>query len=399
MAKKEFSNKSALLIIFMVVFIDLVGFGIVIPILPYYAKSFGANATTLGLLMMSYSLLQFLFAPVWGRISDRVGRRPVLLISMFTTAGAMVLLGLAKSLVWIFAARILGGAGSANISTAAAYIADVTDEKNRAKGMGLIGAAFGLGFIFGPAIGGLLSRYGYPAPMFAAAAIALANIVFALFKLPEPPISEAERAQNRTRRFDLALFRRVLTNPLSGNAILLFFVITLAFTAMEVTYALFMLERHGFNAQKAGMLLAMVGIIMAGIQGGLIGKLSKRFGEKRLVIFGTLVMSVGLTVAALTHNLFVVIGAMALIAVGNGVNNPSLMSLTSKGAAPGQRGMVMGVYQSAGSLARVLGPPMAGWLFDHMGNSSPFLFAASLILLACIGASRWHIRTRRQSAT
>ena len=176
-------KKSALLILFLVVFIDLVGFGIVIPILPYYAKEFGASATQLGWLMASYSLMQFFFAPVWGRLSDSIGRKPVLLVSIAGTAASMTFLGFAHSLEWLFIGRIFAGICGANISTAFAFAADVTTPENRSKGMGAVGAAFGLGFIFGPAIGGLLSPYGYSAPMFAGAALAAINLVFALVKL------------------------------------------------------------------------------------------------------------------------------------------------------------------------------------------------------------------------
>ena len=179
-------KRSPLLVLFVVVFIDLVGFGIVIPILPYYAKAYGASALTLGWLMTSYSLMQFFFAPVWGRLSDRIGRRPVLLGSMAGSVISLLILGWAPSLLWLFVGRTFAGICGANISTATAYIADVTDEKDRARGMGMIGAAFGLGFIFGPAIGGVLSRYGYGVPMFAAAALSAANIAFAWFQLQEP---------------------------------------------------------------------------------------------------------------------------------------------------------------------------------------------------------------------
>src|ERR1700722_13367098 len=175
-------RKGSLLTIFLVVFIDLVGFGIVIPILPYYAQQYGASAWALGWLMTSYSLMQFLVSPLWGRLSDRIGRRPVLMISILGTAISMVMLGFAPSLLWLFTARTFAGICAANISTAYAYIADVTTDENRAKGMGMIGAAFGLGFIFGPAIGGILSRYGYSAPMFFGAGLAVINLVFAYFK-------------------------------------------------------------------------------------------------------------------------------------------------------------------------------------------------------------------------
>ncbi|MBI3557108.1 MAG: MFS transporter [Deltaproteobacteria bacterium] len=383
--------RSPLFIIFVVVFLDLVCFGIVIPILPYYARQFGASATALGWLMTSYSFMQFFFAPVWGRVSDRIGRRPVLLASMTGIMLSMVVLGFASSLFWLFAARTFAGICGANISTATAYIADVTDEKDRTKGMGMIGAAFGLGFIFGPAIGGVLSRFGLGTPMFAAAGLSLANIAYAYFKLPEPPITRELREQHRHKRFDARAFRETMGDSRTRMATLLFFVVTVAFTQMEVVFALFMLARHGFNAQSAGLLLAFMGIIMVGIQGGLIGKLSKRFGESRLVIAGPLLMALGLVLLAQTQPMGFVFAAMTLVAIGNGITNPSLSSLASKGAKPERRGATLGIYQSAGSLARVVGPPIAGWAYDALGVQVPFLIAAGTMAFAFWAAALWHM--------
>lgn len=384
-------KKSSLFIIFLVVFIDLVGFGIVIPILPYYAKTYGASATMLGWLMTSYSAMQFVFAPIWGRVSDRIGRRPVLLGSMAGIALSMVILGLAPSLLWLFVARTFAGICGANISTATAYIADVTSEKDRAKGMGLIGAAFGLGFIFGPAIGGVLSRFGYGVPMFAAAGLSLGNIVFAYFKLAEPPGTQEIRAHNRAKRFDRAAVRETMGDPRTRMAILLFFVATVALTQMEVTFALFMQARHGFAAQGTGWLLAFMGIIMVVVQGGLIGKLSHHVGETRLILAGTIMMAIALVLMAQAFHLPGLLIGVALLGLGNGITNPSLMSLASQGASPDRRGATMGVYQSAGSLARVVGPPVAGILYDTFGIARPFLIAAALMAAAFWAALMWQL--------
>jgi MFS family permease len=383
------SKKSPLLIIFLVVFIDLIGFGIVIPILPYYAKQYGASATALGWLMTSYSAMQFLFAPLWGRLSDRIGRRPVLLMSMLGTMVSMAVLGIAPSLLWLFIGRTFAGICGANISTATAYIADVTTPENRAKGMGMIGAAFGLGFIFGPAIGGVLSRYGYAAPMFAAAGLAACNWVFAFIRLQEPSITAELRAQNRTKRFDRKAFFETMGDRRTRVATLVFFVVTIAVTQMEVTFALFMRAKYGYDAQGAGWLLALMGTIMVLIQGGLIGKLSKAFGERRLVLIGTMVMAVALVLMAQANLIAQLIIALSLLALGNGITNPSLSSQASQGAKPERRGATMGIYQSAGSLARVLGPPVAGWLYDHQGLTAPFITAAGFMILAFAGSARF----------
>lgn len=393
MTPAEPGSRSPLLIIFLVVFVDLVGFGIVIPILPYYAKAYGASATALGWLMTSYSAMQFFFAPVWGRLSDRHGRRPILVTTILGQAASMMLLGFAPSLAWLFIGRTLAGVCGANISTASAYIADVTSEAQRARGMGLIGAAFGLGFIFGPAIGGVLSRWGYDIPMFAAAGLAFANALFAVFRLPEPPLSPEVRAQHRARRFDREALRESLGDSRTRGAILLFGLFTIAGTQMEVVFALFIQARHGYDAQHAGWLLALMGTVMVLVQGGLIGPLSRRCGEVRLVILGGAAMSMALLTMAESRHLGPLVAALVALALGMGVSSPSLSSLASRGARPERRGATLGIYQSAGSLARVVGPPVAGWTYDALGIQVPFISAAALALLATLGALAWRAGT------
>lgn len=371
--------RSSLLIIFLVVFIDLVGFGIVIPILPYYAESYHSTAYELGWLMAVYSLMQFLVSPLWGRLSDRIGRRPVLLFSILGTGASMALLGFASSLLWLFIGRTLAGICGANISTAYAYITDVTTEENRAKGMGIVGAAFGLGFIFGPAIGGVLSHYGFGVPMFAGAGLALLNFCFAYFKLEEPKLSVETRASHRSKRFDLEVLRTALADPRTRYAIGLFFVVTFAVTQMETSFAIYMGALFGFNAQKAGLILALMGLIMVMVQGGLIGRLAKRFGEIRLITTGFLGCALGLLGFALSPTVGGVVASLSFMAFFHGTLHPSLSSVASMGAAPEKRGATMGVFQSAGSLARVLGPPCAGLAYDQISPRSPF-FVASIIL-------------------
>lgn len=375
-----------LLSVFLVVFIDLIGFGIVIPILPYYGREFGADATTLGWLMAVYSLMQFLVAPLWGRLSDRIGRRPVLLLSLVGTGLAQILLGLAprfsNPLFWLFFARTFAGICAANISVAYAYVTDVTTPENRARGMGLIGAGFGLGFIVGPAIGGLLSRWGYDIPMFAAAALTATNLALAWFKLREPISSTEQREKSRLqRRWGLTQARELLSVPAISRPVLLFLLVTIAITQMEAIFALFMADRFGFGAEKAGVLLASMGLVMAFVQGGLIGRVSPRVGEIRLIAGGTAVSAIALMLFALAESPAGVLAALTLMALSHGFVQPSLSSLASRGAPDDQRGATMGVFHSAGSLARVIGPPVAGWLYDQMGISSPF-WMGSVFLLA-----------------
>ena len=379
----------------MVVFIDLIGFGIVIPILPYYAREFGATATTLGWLMAVYSLMQFIVAPLWGRLSDRIGRRPVLLLSLIGTGLAQLFLGLASHLenplFWLFFGRIFAGICAANISVAYAYVSDVTTPENRARGMGLIGAGFGLGFIVGPAIGGILSRYGYDMPMFAASILTTINWTVAWFKLREPIETEEKRELSRkSRRWGLTQAKQLLESKKVLQPVLLFALVTLAVTQMEAVFALFMSDRFHYDAQHSGVLLAVMGILMALVQGGLIGKVAKKVAEIRLISMGTFVSAVALTLFGFSKTPAAVLAALILLALSHGFVQPSLSSLASRGAPEDQRGATMGIFHSAGSLARVIGPPTAGWLYDHAGLGFPFWAGAAVLLLTSLKAWSAH---------
>jgi MFS family permease len=385
------AGRSPLAILFSVVFLDLLGFGIVIPILPYYAKEYGADARTLGLLLAIYSAMQLVFAPVWGRLSDARGRRPILVATILGQSASLVVLGFAPSLVWLFVGRGLAGVCGANLSTAAAYIADVTPEEGRARGMGVLGAGFGLGFIFGPALGGLLAHWGHGTPMFAAAGLSLLAAVVAWARLPEPALAREERRQHR-RRLDRAALRESLGDARTRIAVLLFFLLTLAATQTETAFALFVQARHGYGAREAGLLLGLTGLVMAGVQGRLIGPLTRRFGEAWLAAAGALALALGLVGLAASPLAALLPLPLALLGLGMGLTHPSLQSLASRGAAPGRQGATMGVYQSAGSLARIAGPPAGGWLYDVPGIQVPFLAAAALSLVACFAIVAWSAR-------
>lgn len=384
-------NKKPLFVIFLVVFIDLLGFGIIIPILPYYAVTFGANATTLGFLMMSYSLMQFIFSPFWGRLSDHIGRRPILLTCIAGIGLSMLVLGFARSMIWLFVGRILAGFFGANISTASAYIADVTPPNQRAKGMGLIGAAFGLGFLFGPAFGGFLSRWGYEWAAWSAAALSLFNLILAFFILHEPKINEETREAHRQKLSRLA-WHTALSRRETKMIILVFFFVTLGMAQLEASFAFFVMKKFGLDAFHAGLILALMALVMAGIQGRGIGKLAGNFGEKNLVICGAVLMALALVGAAVGDSVAIFTFFILVYAVGYSVTNPSLLSLASQSASPEIQGSVMGFYQSAGSLGRIFGPPAAGFLFDRVGVASPFLFS-SLIFCVVFGMALWQGRS------
>jgi DHA1 family tetracycline resistance protein-like MFS transporter len=375
-------SRKPLLTIFFVVFFDLLAFGIVIPILPYYSKTFGASALELGWLMAAYSIAQFAFAPFWGSLSDRIGRRPVLLATILAGSCSMVATALAGSYLVLFLARFAAGIFAANISTASAYIADITAPEDRAKGMGIIGASFGLGFIFGPAIGGIFSVYGYSVPILIAATLGLANFIFAYFVLAE----SSEHREPAGKKLSAAGLKNAFAEKATSIPIGLFFLNTLAFTQLEVVFGLFVLTRFGYDARNAGWLLAGIGVVSALLQGRFIGTLAKKFGEKNLLPVGFLLLALALVAAAFAGHPTAFKVALFFLAIGQGLVNPSLSSLVSKGAPTSRRGSIMGIYQSAGSLSRVLGPPIAGFLFDFSGPATPLLVSSAFMAVALFGS-------------
>jgi len=376
------------LVIFFTVLLDLIGFGIVIPLLPFYALEFSASPLQIGLLFASYSMAQFLFAPVWGALSDRHGRRPILLMSI--GLGSLMLAGFAASTtLWmLFVFRSLHGIFAANISTAQAYIADITAPEDRAKGMGMLGAAFGLGFTIGPWIGGELSVYGHAAPIWLACGLSALNFVLAYFLLPESrdPQTASER---RPRPIKPGAFLQVFKHPAVGTCILLTFIMTFAFSMMEASFALFGESQHHLDAKDIGRSMGVMGVVMILVQGGLIGRLSKRFGEATLVRIG--LPCLGLSIAALglaapAENgslVFSQMGAVcAIIAFFHGITQPSLFSIISRRTNADDQGLVMGTNQSLSALARATAPALALLAFGQISVFSPFVGAAILLVLA-----------------
>jgi DHA1 family tetracycline resistance protein-like MFS transporter len=372
-------------ILFFIVFIDLLGFGIIIPQLPFYGVQFGASPATVTLLMSCYSLAQFFMSPVLGRLSDRIGRRPVLLVSMACSCLAYLWLGFAGALWMLFGARLLAGAGAGNIAAAQAYITDVTSPEKRAKGMGMIGAAFGLGFTIGPWVGGVLAGADpTPAdlqrPAFLAAGLsALAFIlVIAILKESLPQAGVTPRAN----RWELA--RSAMHRPTLRLLILLFFAITAAFAGMETTFALWTKDAFGWGPEQVGWLFFFVGCVLIVVQGGMIGPLSRRLGEARLVLIGSASIAIGLAGVAIAANLAILLIATAFLALGMGLLNPSISSLISRQAGADERGGIMGVSQSGASLARVAGPAIAGPLFELLGRNAPY-YTGALVMLGVLG--------------
>lgn len=383
--------------IFLTVFIDLLGFGLVMPLLPRYAETLHATPFVVGLLGASYSGMQFIFVPVWGRLSDRVGRRPVLLGSILATIGSMLILGFANSLVWLFVARIFGGIATANIATAQAYIADTTTKEARAKGMGLIGMAFGIGFVIGPFFGGILSQRDLGLPAKAAAVLGCINFLWAWRALPESlsPVMRARAKQSGDGKFRLGLdfdtLRRAMSVPGLGVTIVLFFVVVASFSNLEQTFALFSHDEFHLDARGTGYILGVVGLVGATVQGGLIGALNKRFGEIRLIRVGTLLQSAAMAAIALSTRwgLGGLYASSSLLAFGQGLTNPSLSSLASKRAPPEMQGGALGVMQSMGALARVIGPTWGGFVYG-LGHRLPYVTASVGLGAACMLALTLH---------
>jgi multidrug resistance protein len=386
-------------ILFLTVFIHLIGFGIIIPLLPYYAETYGARALVVGLLTTSFSFCQFLFAPVWGRLSDRIGRRPVLIGSLVVTGLSYLVYAAATSLTLLFVSRMIAGIAGATLSTAQAYVADTTTPENRTKGMGLIGAAFGMGFIFGPALGGILSRWGFAAPAYASAALALGAAAFAWFRLREslPPEVRAEAAARRRSR---ATMRDAFSRPVVGTVLGLFFTATICFAGMEAILALFAQRYFGWGPHQIGYLFAYVGVIAAVMQMGIVGKLVRRFGERTLVRAGLLLMGAAFLGAGMAPPLMLFVVAMGLIAVASGMLTPSLSGLISLATPADEQGGILGIYQSLGSLARAAGPFFGGLVFDVVSPGAPLWMAGIVLWIAALAAARLPRReTAREAVT
>ncbi len=371
----------ALIPVLLAVFLDLVGFGIVIPLLTFYAETFGATALQVTLLMASYSLAQFLFAPIWGALSDRFGRRPIMLFSIFATAAGLAGFASATAVWQLFLFRTLHGMATANISTAQACVADITPPEKRAMGMGLIGASFGVGFTVGPLIGGELSAFGYDAPIWAAAGLSALNFVVALFLLPETKKPSAE-TNVRRRSIHPGAFWDVLRHPVVGLCVALTFVLTSAFGMMESTFTLFAEHERELTAAQVGRMFGVAGLVMIVVQGGLIGRLVKRFGEGALVPVGLVLLAIGLALLPLAPPVLPMVSVFTLMAIGQGISNPSLQALISQGTSEQEQGFVLGTNQSLSALARVVGPAAGGLLFTVGGPSAPFFTGAAIVGLS-----------------
>lgn len=374
-------------VLFAIVFINLVGFGIIIPLLPFYGEHFGATPDQVTLLMAVYSLAQLIAAPVWGRTSDRYGRRPVLLVSLAGTVAAYVWLAEADSLASLFGARALSGLAAGSIGAAFAYVADVTSREDRAKGMGMIGAAFGLGFIAGPAIGGILAggdpnNINFALPSYAAAGFSFVSLAAGLLILKEslPP----ERRTDHRYARETASFSATLAQPDLRFTLLLMFMAIFVFAGLEATFAMWTERKFGWGVAQNGYIFAFTGIVSAIIQGGLIGRLSRRFGEIGLVKQGFFTLGLGLALLPFASSLGMLLMVMVIVTYGFSVVSPALNSLLSLQASEDQQGGVLGIGRSVSTLGRVAGPALAGLVFATAGKDWPFFIGSALMFVVLL---------------
>ncbi len=395
-------KNSRLLTIFIIVFVDLLGFSLILPLLPYYAEQYGASPFIVGLLVASYAAASLVGSPILGRLSDRYGRRPVLLLSVFGTLVGFLFLGLAAPigeglanliapsaanifvLGVLFFARILDGVTAGNITVAQAYISDVTDEKNRAKGLGLIGAAFGLGFIIGPAIGGLLSKTSYGLPAFVAAGVATLNLIQIFFLLPESLTAERRREMGERQRppFTLKALVAALNRPIVGPLLHVRFFFGLAFATFQSIFALYAQYKLGLTSDKTGYILAYVGVLSVITQGGLIGPLTKRYRENQLLITGLWLMAFSLLAWAFVPNVIVLLIVMLPLALSGGVLNTVIQSALTKAVTRDEIGGTLGLAGALEAVTRVIAPTVGGFLLGNLGTWAPGIFSAILMAWA-----------------
>jgi MFS transporter, DHA1 family, tetracycline resistance protein len=368
-----------LLVIFLTIFVNLVGFGIIVPLLPFYAETFGASPLVIGLLFAVFSLCQLIAAPILGDLSDRYGRRPILIVSLIGTVVSFVMLAVANSLTMLFVARIVDGLSGGNIATARAYVADVTEPKDRSRAFGLIGAAFGLGFIFGPGISALLAPISYTAPIWAAAAITLVATAMAWFWLPET-VHRAPAGTGMPFRNLAAMMVR----PSLRRVLLMDFAYWFAFAMFQTTFALFASARFGFDAPRTAVFFAAFAVLGAVVQGVLIRSIVRRLGDKRTFMLGLVCASSGLVAATLTHSVALFAVSLIPLALGIGFGHPTMSSLVSRAARADEQGRVQGAASAVESLGRTIGPVWGSASLQRFGEASPYISAAGFLIMTLV---------------
>lgn len=380
--------RSPLFLMAFTIFIDFAGFGLILPLLPFWAEHLGANATGVGLILTIYALAQFIFTPVLGRLSDRYGRKPVIVVSLLIEAISFAFSALANSLPLLLVARFIGGLGASNIGSAQAVVSDITTPEGRARGMGMIGAAIGLGFVIGPAIGGMLAPLGAAVPFWAAMGVALVNALLVLRFLPETHKRRAaiadEAAAHQNGNMFFAGWRYVIKSGALARLVSVNLLFTIAFTAMEAVFPLFAQHTFGWTAMQNGYIFTYVGFVIVIMQGGLVGQLVKRFGERGLAIGGMVMLAAGLILLTWSVNLALLLIALGILSAGDGAVTPTVSTLLSFASPANAQGETLGLAQGIAGLGRVVGPLLAGALFQFGGMGVPFLIGGILALLAAV---------------
>ncbi len=370
-------------IIFLIIFINMLGFGIILPLLPYYVESLGAGVITIGLVASVYSLFQLISAPIMGEISDKIGRRPILLFSLGGTVISFIILGFSNSILLLFISRIIDGISGGNISTAQAYIADITNKENRTQGMGIMMAAFSLGMILGPATGGFLSVYGYSVPAFVAAFVALIATILTYFFLPETiKIKTVVKVKKRKSPiFRLNDFYDALTHPEVGSLLIISFLMMFAFSLMQGTFAIFTQDSLGLTAKDNGIIFAYLGIIGVFMQLFLLKRILKLISERKATVISILFVAFALGMIAYSSNLIILLIAVTFLAFGNSISGPVLAGLISKDTPDDEQGNIAGMTQAVGSVARLIGPISGTLFYSQLGMKSPYLIATGILLI------------------
>ncbi|MBS4194136.1 MFS transporter [Lederbergia citri] len=386
-------TKKSLPILFAVMFLVMVGFGIIIPVLPFYAENVGASPTQLGFLMAVYSLMQLIFAPMWGRISDRIGRKPVIMIGIFGLSVSFFLMGLSSQLWMLFAARIIGGfLSSANMPTVMAYVADITTPEDRGKGMGMVGAAVGLGFVFGPAIGGIFSKISLSMPFYIAGTSSFITFFLVLFLLQE---SLTKENRNEVHSENASLWQ-----SFRGSLSILFILqlfISLSLSGLEATFAYYAAKKAGLGTVTLGYLFMIMGVAGAIVQGGLVGILTKKYGEGVVIQIGIIVSAIGFGLILLIDSFMTAAIFLTIFGIGNGVIRPSISALLTKKSTSGH-GSATGLLSSFDSLGRIVGPPLGGWLFS-VAIGLPYISGIILSIVALILYQMYTLKSKKIAST
>jgi len=378
-------QKSALGLIFLTVFIDLLGFGILIPILPTFAKKeLLVDETAIGIVVAIYSFVQFIFNPILGKLSDKYGRRPLIVISLFINSIGYIIFAFTTSYIVLLLSRIVAGIGGSSISVAQAYIADVTTKEDRTKGMGMIGAAFGLGFVFGPFMGGILSNYGYMITGFASASFSILGFIVTIILLPESNLNRAVSTDINRKLFDVDGLKNVFAKPERAILILLFFVLTFSFANIYGTFALLGLQVYNFTDMQNGFMFTILGFTSAIVQGGLIGRISKAVDRKTILKIGSFLIMIALALIPFGVSFLGLAIICIFLSIGTGIFQPTVLSLISEVTPETEQGVTLGVNQSISALARVLGPLWGGFAFEFLGYPYPFLTGAAFTLIIFI---------------